>query len=666
MKNPSGKTASGIIGDAHRRGAGGDVALPRQAGEFRARTWLTGLLIVTALVLAPSLANDFVLDDVEQIVRNRYLGGWRFVWKGFTGDVLWYRNPSHPLQSGYYRPLYNLWLWLNFKLFGLHAIGWHAASIALYLLIVLLVYRVASVLVEDRAIGLLAAALFALMPVHAQAVAYPAAGATLLAAAFQLGAFESFLRGRRGASLALFGAALLSYEGAVAFPPLIAAYALLVSQRRTYVRAQSRAPLAAAWPYFLELAGYLALRYWALGLGKGSAGGTTLTAVFLRIPAAIASYLALIAMPWRAGPAHRLVFATGLISPGFYFPAAGIGLLGLAAVLLARRSTRRPLYVFCLSWFFIALAPMLTLVAFSAPGAIEDRYLLLASFGPCVTAAGLAIEFARTSLVRAKTVGIGVVALAVVWASSLVYVQRYWRDEAALFTQCIEEEPDSAASHAGLGMAFVARGKFADARRELQTAVKLRPRIGAPIFYDLALVDQRLGDSRTAAAEMSEWLRRLTHPTPDDCATVALFADAAGDSAGTEAALAEAATMPGGAAAASVARAEIAFRHGDRKDAEDALRGFVAGHPADSQARMALAGVLASNKHPRQALAELRLAAAARPQDPNLHYRIAALLHRLGRDHEARKECASALASAPYDPDARALMAAIERGMNRP
>ncbi|HVN63014.1 MAG TPA: hypothetical protein VMT58_00140, partial [Candidatus Binataceae bacterium] len=40
------------------------------------RVWLTRILIVTALVLSPCLGHEFVFDDWDQIVNNRYLGNW--------------------------------------------------------------------------------------------------------------------------------------------------------------------------------------------------------------------------------------------------------------------------------------------------------------------------------------------------------------------------------------------------------------------------------------------------------------------------------------------------------------------------------------------------------------------------------------------------------------
>ncbi|HUO05437.1 MAG TPA: tetratricopeptide repeat protein [Candidatus Binataceae bacterium] len=654
--------------------SGQGASFPSIAGSERA--WLIRLLIATAVVLSPSLSNDFVLDDIEQIVRNRYLANGSFIWRSFAGDVLWYHDPLHAPQSPFYRPLHNIWLWLAYHLFGLNAMFWHAAMIAVYLLVVWLVFQVASILIADDSVALLAAGLFALMPVHVQAIAYPTAAATPFSAALELAAFWYYLRasnirGGRLISLALFGLALLDYEGAVAFPALIAAHAFIFSgptgDARDHGANKAIAAFIAALPYAIELAAYAALRYCVLGAVAGHGGGISPWQATLTIPAAIVSYLTLFVVPWRAGPAHNLTFPTSIASPHFLFPAIALILLCTAAFYFIARAARPRLYAFCAMWFVIALLPMLKLDSFFAPAALEDRYLFMPSFGLCVTAAGLAADFARSGARHRRAVSICAGAIGVIWVASLIRVQWYWRDEVALFSESIAQQPDVAASHAGLGMALIGRGDFAKARHELETAIHLEPNAGDKIYYDLALVDQRLGDSHAAAIQMANWLARAGHPTPGDYVTMALFADAAGDSAGAAAALAKAAAIPaGGTRAASIARAQILFQHGDTKGAEDALRAVLDHNPLDPDAHAALAQVLSAENRPSEALVELKLAVAVAPGDPNLHYQIATLLHQLGRENEAHDECAIVLSAAPYDPNARALMAAIQNSGKSP
>ncbi|HVN63949.1 MAG TPA: hypothetical protein VMT58_04890, partial [Candidatus Binataceae bacterium] len=174
------------------------------------RAWLATLLLLTGIVYSPCLGHDFILDQRTTIEFNPYLGDWSFLWKSFVHDDWWFRDPLHLPQSAYYRPIPNVWVSLNYHLFGLNPMGWHATGIALHLVVIWLVFQAATLLTRNKWTGLVTAMLFGLMPIHAEAVAW--AFGMPLGAAFQLGAFAIYLRGRAGracpasiaASLGLF------------------------------------------------------------------------------------------------------------------------------------------------------------------------------------------------------------------------------------------------------------------------------------------------------------------------------------------------------------------------------------------------------------------------------------------------------------------------------
>ncbi|HVN63137.1 MAG TPA: hypothetical protein VMT58_00760, partial [Candidatus Binataceae bacterium] len=119
----------------------------RLGDESRSNAALAAILIGGALIFANSLRNGFVFDDDNMIVNNGYLDDWSFVWKSFVNDSWWFSDPHRLPASSYYRPIQDLWLWLNFHIFGFDAAGWHAATIALHLVVVWLVFRVGSALI---------------------------------------------------------------------------------------------------------------------------------------------------------------------------------------------------------------------------------------------------------------------------------------------------------------------------------------------------------------------------------------------------------------------------------------------------------------------------------------------------------------------------------------
>jgi tetratricopeptide (TPR) repeat protein len=429
--------------------------------------------------------------------------------------------------------------------------------------------------------------------------------------------------------------------------------------------ARLRAAIAAAWPYALELAGYLALRLWVLGFISRpypfNPKALTALEVVLTIPSAIATYLMLFAMPWRAGSAHRLNVADSITSPVFYVPTLGLAVLCVVAFVALRRNPRRRLYLFCALWVPIVLAPMLNLGGFSIQELIQDRYFFLPSFGLCVLAADLAVSFARGSEARAKVVLAASAAVAICYAAMFISAERYWHDDAAMFSRAAEEVPNNPYWHNELGLALAQRSDFADARRHFETSLKLDPG-NSVALYDLSRVYEGLGDPRAAARTLADWLRQGTHPPAGGYAKLALLEDEAGNQAAAEEALGHAEAIPGGSEAAALAHAQIMLRHGDFGSAENAARGLLRLAPNNEQALEVLGMALSAQQRYEDALTAFRHAVALAPvQTPLLHYRIAAVLHQMGREREAHDECAIALADAPNNRSVQALMAEIER-----
>ncbi|HVN64285.1 MAG TPA: hypothetical protein VMT58_06590, partial [Candidatus Binataceae bacterium] len=166
-------------------------SLPRNVP--RSGAWIAAILATTAAVYARSLGNEFVYDD-HFWIDNPHLGNWSFLWQSFSNNLFWFHNSGHSSAILYYRPVQTAWFLLCYHLFGRNPALWHAASIGLHLIVSFLVYRVASSLASDQVTGLIAAALFALLPIHAEAVIWVAAASYPLSAALELAAFDFYLR----------------------------------------------------------------------------------------------------------------------------------------------------------------------------------------------------------------------------------------------------------------------------------------------------------------------------------------------------------------------------------------------------------------------------------------------------------------------------------------
>src|SRR4051794_33293644 len=84
------------------------------------------------LLYCGTLAFKFVYDDKVQVLDDVAITKWRYVPKYFTSDV-WSLIDPHKAPN-YYRPIFLLWLKVNYSLFGLAPAGWHALCVCLHVL----------------------------------------------------------------------------------------------------------------------------------------------------------------------------------------------------------------------------------------------------------------------------------------------------------------------------------------------------------------------------------------------------------------------------------------------------------------------------------------------------------------------------------------------------
>jgi protein O-mannosyl-transferase len=225
--------------------------------RLESKVWQGGVVfLVACLAFANTLFNELVYDDLLLIsdqVAIRSPLNLSPIWLGtFWGDI-WPYNII-------YRPV-TLWtLSLNYGLNEL--LGWSGSHTTLYHLANILLHATASVFVLRVGVslrlsvttGLAAALLFAVHPIHTEAVAMITGRSEILATGFGL-AFTILHRKDRTALAGLFFAiALCSKESAIAFLPLVTALHYLDGQ------SPSRLPIRALGVYAAVTLGWYVIR----------------------------------------------------------------------------------------------------------------------------------------------------------------------------------------------------------------------------------------------------------------------------------------------------------------------------------------------------------------------------------------------------------------------
>ncbi len=457
------------------------------------------------------------------------------------------------------RPLTYFTFWLNGALGGHDAFGYHALNLALHLAAVLLAYQCLLRLMDRRA-AWLAAALFAVHPLQAEAVDYIWARAIVLAAVFVFASLLAWIDGRPWLSVVLFALALLAKEECAAFP-----LALWLLDTCLIARARQQMTNSAA--------GDRSLMVRPLGPApnaqrsrdrKGAVG--TVTSEIIPKPASgrstpLLPLAAMLALSLAAGlrviyaaavtpgtqagaqagisPAHYLLaqgtvlwrylrlfaFPYGFtVDPEIRVPAVWLGVAGwlaIAAALAALWRWRRDLAI------WIAAAALLLLPSssiFPAADLAADRRMYLAMF-PLAAAAALLLSRLRT---RARLVVTALVAAALlvvsigrtqVWASD----ESLWREAVrrapdkvrpriqlsrsvgteealALLAEARRIAPDDAAVAAETGRVLLAASRPAEALAHFGRALALAPR-DANNYNNRGVALQALGQTEAARGD---------------------------------------------------------------------------------------------------------------------------------------------------------------------
>ena len=469
-----------------------------------ARTWRWALATVVLLAVAASvtsLGNGFTYDDRPIVETNERVHALGNVVRLF-GWTYW--PPSH--GEALYRPLTSLGFLLQWVASGGAPWLFHLVSVLLYAAVSAAVLLLAARLLPIPA-AWIAAALFAVHPVHVEAVGNVVGQSELwvgLAFALAAGAYVR-LRARQLAGepagraaagvVLLYAAACLAKEHGGMLPAVLAAAELTVVSaaapaRPARARVRETAPRFAA--LLLVAVAYVFARAAVVGglVGDDPHIAFADRAVATRLWTMLGvfgEWVRLLVWPAHLsaiyGPPGRPVhdaFAPELLPP--------LVMLGASVALAAWAWRRRPVFAFGLAWLAVTLLPASNLLIPTGV-VLAERTL----FAPSIGFALVAGDLAAWTLARARAEGPAAVrvmggALATLLALGVVRSalrQPVWKDDATLFRQSAIDEPLAyRAQHAYAGVLFD-EGRRREGEQRMRLALKLMPN-DTDLHVDLA------------------------------------------------------------------------------------------------------------------------------------------------------------------------------------
>lgn len=457
-----------------RKGAPGAEGNRGVAGGAARTLALLALLgVATFLAYRPAWHGAPVWDDAAHMTRPqlRPLDGLRRIW-------------LEPGATQQYYPLTHTAFWVQSRLWGDETLGYHLVNVAFHLATSLLLFALLRRLEVPGA--LLAAAVFALHPVHVESVAWitelknTLSGALFAAAALAYLRFDEARRKRAYAlALALFVLGLLAKTVVAVLPA-----ALLVAFWWRRGRLEPRRDVLPLVPFFaLGLAAGLVTawveRQYVIG-GLAVHFGLGAKERLLLAGRAIWFYLGKLVWP------AELVFLYPRWDLGrpawwaFLFPAGA--LLLLVAAWALRKKWRGPLAA--LLFFVLALLPALGFVdvypfRFSY---VADHFQYLASLGPIVLACALAAawrERASGALRRAAPAA----ALLVLGALAVLASRqsRLYASSETLWRATLERNPGCWLALNNLGVISLERHDDAEAERLFFESLRWNPEYEAAL-----------------------------------------------------------------------------------------------------------------------------------------------------------------------------------------
>lgn len=433
-------------------------------------------MVVTAVAYSPALNGEFLSwDDQAYVSSNKLLrdaAGLAAIW-----------NPSSTELNQYYPLLFTSY-WLEYQMWGANSRAYHAVSIALHLVNVILVLLLIQQLGASPWVAFGTAAIFALHPTQVASIAWVAERKNTLSGCFYLIAFLLYLRHRRtdsgaayGGCLVAFLAAMLSKTQTLTLPVSIFIADRLL-QRARLLRQQDVARVV------IKLLPMLALGLIAVVITTRVEQRGVDVAAF-RLPTLAERPFIVANAPWFYLYKFLLPINLSPLYPKWSVSAADptwwLGILAWPAVVAAAVKWQErigALALWGMAHFVVSLAPVLGVIPFGYQQhtVVADHYLYLAIIGAAVALTATVDRLAGSmqwGTQRVAATALGVMVLGAYAVQSFRESQQ-WRDTPTFWRRVIERSPNTFAAYYSLAEYYQNHRQWAEALPLFRKAFEIR------------------------------------------------------------------------------------------------------------------------------------------------------------------------------------------------
>jgi len=500
--------------------------------------WALIPAIFSLLVYLNAVGNDFTFDDEISVRQNRCIQDAPLS-DVFKRDIWCLEGAG---STGSYRPLTLLMHRVVYGHFGLVPGAFRMLNVLGYFLCVLLAGLLAGRVLPERRSAMLAGLIFALHPVHSEAVNYISAFSEVGACLFVLAAvyLYSFVSESRHphrlrfAALFLVAVGMLFKESAVTALGVFAVFDLrdcLVRSASGSLYSSCRHKAAGILAFYafcsFALLAYLFLRFELFGsfsaivkAEDNPIAGQPWDVYYGTAFSAVAEYLRLLVFPFSLSVDYSfnqiplLSLSDNLL---VLWPAL-LMLLSLFAALLLMRKCFAVSFSILFFWITFSIASNLFICI---PALFAERQLLLPSFGFCLLMGGGLGYLASLLKKNARSLlWFAIVLLLMAGSWRIVLRNIDWSGNMALFYSAVQETPDSYKARKNLGHWYRKAAHFDLALEQYRAAEKiLNGRQDDFLDLELALSLHGIGDFEAASGLYEKLLR----DNPQDATIKALI-----------------------------------------------------------------------------------------------------------------------------------------------
>jgi len=457
---------------------------------------LLGLLAIAALLYAPSLNNGFVEWDDGLLITENWIvqeTSFRSIKAAFT-----------TFDPELYVPLTLLSYQVDHLIAGLEPFVFHAHNLLYHLLNILLLFWITIMLTKKRWVALLTAALFALHPIHAEAVVWASSRKDLQSALFFLLSLGLYLRYQSTNQTKWYGLSIVSFLlGLLSKVSIVTLPLVLIITDVWNKRPITKQSLYEKIPYFLlsSIFGIVAL------FGKHGSEENLFEKLLIGCKAAL-FYIYKLIIPSNFSVLYPYTKDITLMQFDLLIPLIVVVIISLSAFLLYKKHE-----AVSLLWIFYLLMLIPTFSNFAKGRDIprdiyfaSDRYVYISSIAIILGVALILYALrSRFRLIVDSSVVVILIVLSVqTYTQSLV-----WKDTETLFTYVLDKYPNSHVAHNNIGSIAYKNGDVLSAIASYKTSLNIRTNYQA--YYNLGQLYRKAGDTVNAKDMYAKAIKSNAH-----------------------------------------------------------------------------------------------------------------------------------------------------------